>query len=399
LYDNEFFNKIEDKASNDWAGISILAHEIGHHLNGHSLNNDGSTHQYELEADEFSGFVLARMGSTLEDAQSAINTLKYEKATRTHPAKADRLVSIERGWKRGKGKTIEFPKVVIPKDVFVIEEEIVEDDEPKEIVSINEEEIPKGKLIAEQVILNYINAIGGQEKIKKIKTLILNFEIKSKTKYNNKNLDKKSKRNSKSRINKIHLTPSKHKSRIKSNSSPIDIVVIDDKQYLKMDSGKWKMSSNPLKDHYSFGSYIPEYSLLIRNVDISFLGVEKIKGKFYNVIQLPESDIYSSKETTNVISQKNYYSVDTGLLYMSKTSAIMKTVGKQPLKDSEATFVDEVFYTDYKQVNGVLFSFRLQSISLYSTDNTEAYSESNIVYSKILINENVDKEIFNISIE
>jgi hypothetical protein len=139
--------------------------------------------------------------------------------------------------------------------------------------------------------------------------------------------------------------------------------------------------------------------VIFQNVDNSFLGVEKIKGKFYNVIQLPESDIYSSKETTNVISQKNYYSVDTGLLYMSKTSAIMKTVGKQPLKDSEATFVDEVFYTDYKQVNGVLFSFRLQSISLYSTDNTEAYSESNIVYSKILINENVDKEIFNISIE
>lgn len=99
LYDNEFFNRINDKASNDWAAISILAHEIGHHLNGHSLNNKGSNHKYELEADYFSGLSLAKMGATLEEAQSAIQTLRYEKATRTHPAKADRLEQIAKGWR------------------------------------------------------------------------------------------------------------------------------------------------------------------------------------------------------------------------------------------------------------------------------------------------------------
>lgn len=99
LYDNDFFNRINDKAANDWAAISILAHEIGHHLNGHSLNNLGSNHKFELEADYFSGISLAKMGATLEQAQSAIQTLRYEKATRTHPAKADRLAQIEKGWK------------------------------------------------------------------------------------------------------------------------------------------------------------------------------------------------------------------------------------------------------------------------------------------------------------
>jgi TPR repeat protein len=98
LYDKNFFNRIEDKAENNWAAVSILAHEIGHHLNGHALNDEGSSHKWELEADEFSGFVLKRMGSTLVDAQSAISTLKLEKATRTHPAKADRLEAIEKGW-------------------------------------------------------------------------------------------------------------------------------------------------------------------------------------------------------------------------------------------------------------------------------------------------------------
>ncbi len=105
LYDNNFFNKIDNKAESDWAAISILAHEIGHHLNGHALNNEGSNHKFELEADYFSGISLAKMGATLKEAQSAINTLQYEKATRTHPAKVDRLKEIKRGWNKAKGIT------------------------------------------------------------------------------------------------------------------------------------------------------------------------------------------------------------------------------------------------------------------------------------------------------
>ena len=101
LYDNDFFSRMDAKAGNDWAAISILAHEIGHHLNGHALNNKGSNHEFELDADYFSGLILAKMGATLEETQSAINTLKYEKATSTHPAKADRLNEVERGWTKG----------------------------------------------------------------------------------------------------------------------------------------------------------------------------------------------------------------------------------------------------------------------------------------------------------
>lgn len=104
LYDTQFIERISKNAQNDWSAISILAHEIGHHLNGHSLNNKGSNHKWELEADEFSGFVLAKMGASLLEAQSAIETLKYTKATTTHPAKADRLKQIEIGWISGGGK-------------------------------------------------------------------------------------------------------------------------------------------------------------------------------------------------------------------------------------------------------------------------------------------------------
>lgn len=100
LYDSDFFNRFNSTTSNDWPALSILAHEIGHHLNGHALNNLGSNHKFELEADEFSGFVLGKMGARLDQAQSAISALRYTKATSTHPAKADRLISIEKGWIR-----------------------------------------------------------------------------------------------------------------------------------------------------------------------------------------------------------------------------------------------------------------------------------------------------------
>jgi tetratricopeptide (TPR) repeat protein len=124
LYDNDFFNRIDQKASNDWASISILAHEIAHHLNGHALNNKGSNHRFELEADFSSGFYLAKMGASLEEAQSAINTLRYEKATSTHPAKKDRLNEIEKGWR----KAYKIIKTVIVNDIPVVVDDEIEED-------------------------------------------------------------------------------------------------------------------------------------------------------------------------------------------------------------------------------------------------------------------------------
>ncbi|MGB1308600.1 MAG: hypothetical protein ACPG6B_06800, partial [Oceanihabitans sp.] len=103
LYDQDFFTKVSASTGTDWGNTSILAHEVGHHLNGHTLKSGGSNHKIELQADEFSGFVLARMNCSLEDAQSAISNLLPDKASSTHPAKKDRLKAIEKGWNRGNG--------------------------------------------------------------------------------------------------------------------------------------------------------------------------------------------------------------------------------------------------------------------------------------------------------
>jgi len=105
LYNAEFMDDINTASGTYWAGISILAHEIGHHLNGHTLDKKGSRPDTELEADEFSGFVLNKMGASLEESQAAMAVAASQRASHTHPAKADRLRSIAAGWTTANGQS------------------------------------------------------------------------------------------------------------------------------------------------------------------------------------------------------------------------------------------------------------------------------------------------------
>lgn len=98
LYNPNFLEALTQATGNKWAAVSVLAHEIGHHLNGHTLDGNGSQPGKELEADEFSGFVLRRMGATLEEAQAAMRLAGNRKPSSTHPPQADRLYAIAKGW-------------------------------------------------------------------------------------------------------------------------------------------------------------------------------------------------------------------------------------------------------------------------------------------------------------
>lgn len=59
LYNQNFIREISTVAESEWAATSILAHEVGHHLNGHTLDGRGSRPTIELEADYFSGYIFA----------------------------------------------------------------------------------------------------------------------------------------------------------------------------------------------------------------------------------------------------------------------------------------------------------------------------------------------------
>lgn len=98
LYDPELLSYTDYKSNSYWASMSILAHEIGHHLSGHTLNHVGSNYKDELEADKYSGFILFKLGASLSEATNAINMLGSNTASQTHPSKKDRIDAITQGW-------------------------------------------------------------------------------------------------------------------------------------------------------------------------------------------------------------------------------------------------------------------------------------------------------------
>ena len=98
VYDAAFMTKIEEETETDWSAISIMAHEIGHHLQGHTIDGRGGQPIKEIEADKFSGFVLHQLGASLDESVVAVKALGDEYATSTHPAKPARIDAIRKGW-------------------------------------------------------------------------------------------------------------------------------------------------------------------------------------------------------------------------------------------------------------------------------------------------------------
>ena len=81
-----------------WGPTSILAHEIAHHLSGHTIVPGGSRPAIELEADKFSGFILAKMGAPESAATEMILAVGTAHGTPTHPDKNTRASAIRDGW-------------------------------------------------------------------------------------------------------------------------------------------------------------------------------------------------------------------------------------------------------------------------------------------------------------
>lgn len=99
-YNPAFINWLNTATGGKWAAIALLAHEIGHHLNGHTLGKSSNRLQLETEADEFAGFILARLGASLEEAQLVMNYIAKSEKSKTHPARKDRIAAIASGWNR-----------------------------------------------------------------------------------------------------------------------------------------------------------------------------------------------------------------------------------------------------------------------------------------------------------
>ena len=117
LYDKSFLSKLE-VLSNDWSSLFVLAHEVGHHINGHTRDFlisdkiDSQTfeerREEELEADEFAGFVLANLGASINDINEVFDIIstKGDDTYSTHPNKDKRIAASKKGYVKYQPKVI-----------------------------------------------------------------------------------------------------------------------------------------------------------------------------------------------------------------------------------------------------------------------------------------------------
>lgn len=120
LYDRDFMNSLS--YGNNWGNLFVLAHEVGHHINGHSLDlvlyaadavgeqTLAQSRQDELEADEFAGFILAKLGGPLSAAIQSITTISSNRddTYSTHPNREKRLAAVRKGFNKANNSGIAY---------------------------------------------------------------------------------------------------------------------------------------------------------------------------------------------------------------------------------------------------------------------------------------------------
>jgi tetratricopeptide (TPR) repeat protein len=120
LYDKNFMNSINN--GSNWGNLFILAHEVGHHINGHSLDLilyssksiESKTlvqrRKQELEADEFAGFIIAKLGGNIIEINKLIKEISTnnDDSYSTHPNITKRLNAIQIGYNKALNKKSVF---------------------------------------------------------------------------------------------------------------------------------------------------------------------------------------------------------------------------------------------------------------------------------------------------
>ena len=103
LYDDLFIRDLSDLTDKKYYfNLFVFAHEIGHHLNGHTLLPKESieiSQKHELEADEFAGFMVAKAGGRREDIIQIVNAIPHPIDNySTHPILERRLKYALKGF-------------------------------------------------------------------------------------------------------------------------------------------------------------------------------------------------------------------------------------------------------------------------------------------------------------
>ena len=127
LYDGAFMRKI-DLATNNWSYLFILAHEVGHHINGHTRDfllaevlDDQSLadrRKEELEADEFASFIVSKLGAPYAQIEETIALVASDGSDlySTHPNYDKRIAAVKRGFERADSDNSKEEKTTIQRN-------------------------------------------------------------------------------------------------------------------------------------------------------------------------------------------------------------------------------------------------------------------------------------------
>jgi hypothetical protein len=99
-YDLQFLSNVVNECHYSVAYIPIIAHEIGHHLAGHTEVEIGNRKYAELDADLFAGFVCRRLGLTDSQTTAPFYLLADNEATDNYPSKQGRINKVREGWQK-----------------------------------------------------------------------------------------------------------------------------------------------------------------------------------------------------------------------------------------------------------------------------------------------------------
>ncbi len=121
LYDNIFLSNLKssinygftekkiiqsNKDVKDWSSMTILAHEIGHHVNQHfskTIRSAYSVKELELQADEYAGHILYSLGASLQQGEKVFySSFVPINGSLEHPARVERIKSFEDGFNKEK---------------------------------------------------------------------------------------------------------------------------------------------------------------------------------------------------------------------------------------------------------------------------------------------------------
>lgn len=109
-YNPNFMKKVQNDSN--WVGISVLARQIGHHLGNHKIKDGKPSIEEELDADRYAGFVLQKMGASMQDAIHALEEGLKEKND-FQANKNKRIAALVEGF--NKAKSLSMDTVVVNK--------------------------------------------------------------------------------------------------------------------------------------------------------------------------------------------------------------------------------------------------------------------------------------------